>query len=192
MFSTHLPYSIIGLCYTFPEICRLLPSSQSARLPRVKVAAWYGGCRRQNIVNSLCRSLKLQTVYTFIEMPTQFKIGIYYPGSFHTTWIACTSRLLSSRAAEAVEVPKDAAPLCKPRIMRPSFLYCSIGSQKRSRTPWTEKEQAMPDLLLLHAILWHPLYCRHMAHCTWNHYYQHGQSLLCLYIWQVIDITESL
>lgn len=54
------------------------------------------------------------------------------------TWMACTSLLLSSRAADAVEVPKDAAPLWRPLIMRPSFLYCSMGSQKRSLTPWTE------------------------------------------------------
>lgn len=51
--------------------------------------------------------------------------------------MACTSLLLSSRAADAVEVPKDAAPLWRPRIMRPSFLYCSMGSQNRSLTPWT-------------------------------------------------------
>lgn len=54
-----------------------------------------------------------------------------------STCMACTSLLLSSRAADAVEVPNDAAPRWRPRIMRPSFLYCSIGSQKRSRTPWT-------------------------------------------------------
>lgn len=53
------------------------------------------------------------------------------------TCMACTSLLLSSRAADAVDVPKDAAPLWRPRIIRPSFLYCSMGSQKRSLTPWT-------------------------------------------------------
>lgn len=51
--------------------------------------------------------------------------------------MACTSLLLSSRAADAVEVPKDAAPLWRPRIIRPSFLYCSMGNQNRSLTPWT-------------------------------------------------------
>lgn len=56
------------------------------------------------------------------------------------TWMACTRRLLSSRAAEAVEVPKEAAPRCRPRMIRPSLRYCSIGSQKRSRKPWTGKE----------------------------------------------------
>lgn len=55
--------------------------------------------------------------------------------------MAWTSLLLSSRAAEAVEVPKDAAPLWRPRIMRPSFLYCSMGNQNKSRTPWTEESQ---------------------------------------------------
>lgn len=66
----------------------------------------------------------------------------------HTTqtWMACTRRLLSSRAAEAVEVPKEAAPRCRPRMMRPSLRYCSMGSQKRSRRPWTggrEKEESV-------------------------------------------------
>lgn len=58
-----------------------------------------------------------------------------------STWIACTSLLLSSRAADAVEVPKDAAPLWRPRMMRPSFLYCSIGSQNKSLTPWTGQDE---------------------------------------------------
>lgn len=53
------------------------------------------------------------------------------------TWIACTSRLLSSKAAEAVDEPKEAAPRCSPRMRRPSFLYCSMGSHSRSRNPWT-------------------------------------------------------
>lgn len=53
------------------------------------------------------------------------------------TCMAWTSRLLSSRAAEAVDVPKEAAPRWIPRIMRPSFLYCSMGIQNRSLTPWT-------------------------------------------------------
>lgn len=53
------------------------------------------------------------------------------------TWMACTSRLLSSRAAEAVDEPKEAAPRCSPRMRRPSFLYCSMGSHSRSRNPWT-------------------------------------------------------
>lgn len=51
--------------------------------------------------------------------------------------MACTSRLLSSRAAEAVDEPKEAAPRCSPRMRRPSFRYCSMGSHSRSRKPWT-------------------------------------------------------
>lgn len=70
---------------------------------------------------------------------TAFRIFVTFKKTL--TWIACTSLLLSSKAAEAVEVPKDAAPLWSPRIMRPSFLYCSMGSQNRSRTPWTEKKK---------------------------------------------------
>lgn len=56
--------------------------------------------------------------------------------------MACTSLLLSSRAAEAVEVPKDAAPRWRPRIMRPSRLYCSMGIQNKSLTPWTRQRES--------------------------------------------------
>ena len=49
-----------------------------------------------------------------------------------------TIRLVSSRAAMAVEVPKDAVPRWNPRTMRPSLRYCSMGSHTRSLNPWTE------------------------------------------------------
>lgn len=67
------------------------------------------------------------------------------------TWMAWTSLLLSSRAAEAVDDPKEAAPRCSPRMRRPSFLYCSMGSHSRSRNPWTggqdyQRCQACPGL----------------------------------------------
>lgn len=55
------------------------------------------------------------------------------------TWMVRTILLVSSRAAMAVDVPKEAVPLWKPRTIRPSFLYCSMGSQTKSRNPWTEQ-----------------------------------------------------
>lgn len=69
------------------------------------------------------------------------------------TWMAWTSLLLSSRAAEAVDDPKEAAPRCSPRMRRPSFLYCSMGSHSRSRNPWTggqddQRRQACLPFLL--------------------------------------------
>lgn len=70
----------------------------------------------------------------FVDINKFWKVG---------TCMAWTSLLLSSRAADAVEVPKDAAPLWRPRIMRPSFLYCSIGSQNRSLTPWTGQKDKL-------------------------------------------------
>lgn len=63
--------------------------------------------------------------------------GVPFLSSPALTWMAWTSRLLSSRAAEAVDDPKEAAPRCSPRMRRPSFLYCSMGSHRRSRNPWT-------------------------------------------------------
>ena len=53
--------------------------------------------------------------------------------------MAWTSRLVSSRAAMAVDVVNELAPRCKPRTIRPSFWYCSMGSQNKSRIPWTIK-----------------------------------------------------
>lgn len=77
-------------------------------------------------------------VSVFISVHTCMYMRVHACVCAHVhTCMACTSLLLSSRAAEAVEVPKDAAPLWRPRIIRPSFLYCSIGIQNRSRTPWT-------------------------------------------------------
>lgn len=80
------------------------------------------------VLKTFC--LLIQTISSW----TTLRLAVYYRLS---TWMACTSLLLSSKAADAVEVPKDAAPLWRPLMMRPSFLYCSIGSQKRSLTPWT-------------------------------------------------------
>lgn len=57
------------------------------------------------------------------------------------TWIVRTILFVSSRAAIAVEVPKEAVPRWNPRTIRPSFLYCSIGSQTKSLSPWTEYER---------------------------------------------------
>src|SRR4029434_5839840 len=53
------------------------------------------------------------------------------------TWMVCTMRLVSSSAAMAVHVPKDAVPLWKPRTIRPSLRYCWIGSHTRSLHPCT-------------------------------------------------------
>ena len=41
----------------------------------------------------------------------------------------------SSSAAIKVDVVKLLAPLCSPLTMRPSFWYCSIGSQNKSTIP---------------------------------------------------------
>jgi len=38
--------------------------------------------------------------------------------------------------ARTLDLPNADVPFCKPRMMRPSFLYCSTGSQTRSCTPW--------------------------------------------------------
>lgn len=56
-------------------------------------------------------------------------------GSCDCTWMVRTMRLVSSRAAIAVEVPKDAVPRWNPRTIRPSLRYCSMGSQTRSLKP---------------------------------------------------------
>lgn len=53
------------------------------------------------------------------------------------TWMVRTMRLVSSRAAIAVEVPNEAVPRWNPRTIRPSLRYCSIGSHTRSLMPWT-------------------------------------------------------
>lgn len=47
---------------------------------------------------------------------------------------------VSSNAAIAVDVVKLFAPLCNPRTILPSFWYCSIGNQNRSRIPWTVRK----------------------------------------------------
>ena len=64
------------------------------------------------------------------------------------TWIAYTKRAVNSSAAIAVEVVKELAPRCNPLTMRPSFWYCSIGNQNRSRIPWTTKENKDFDFTL--------------------------------------------
>jgi hypothetical protein len=55
------------------------------------------------------------------------------------TCMAWTSLLVSSSAAMAVDVVNELAPRCRPRTIRPSFWYCSMGSQNKSRIPWTRK-----------------------------------------------------
>lgn len=44
---------------------------------------------------------------------------------------------MSSSTAIDVVVEKATAPRCRPLTIRPSFLYCSMGIQNRSFTPWT-------------------------------------------------------
>lgn len=46
-----------------------------------------------------------------------------------------TIRVAISRAAIAVDVVNELAPLCKPLTILPSFWYCSIGSCTRSLKP---------------------------------------------------------
>lgn len=58
----------------------------------------------------------------------------------------------------AVEVVKLLAPFCSPLTILPSFWYCWIGNQKRSKTPWTE--------------IIKPLKCRIEFH--YNKYYIHN------------------
>ena len=60
-----------------------------------------------------------------------------YTGLLQVTCMVWTILFVSSRAAIAVEVPKEAAPLWNPLTMRPSFRYCSIGNQTKSLRPCT-------------------------------------------------------
>jgi hypothetical protein len=55
------------------------------------------------------------------------------------TCMAWTSLLVSSSAAMAVDVVNELAPRWRPLTIRPSFWYCSMGSQNKSRIPWTRK-----------------------------------------------------
>ena len=43
----------------------------------------------------------------------------------------------SSRQESVVFIMNERPPRCRPRTMRPSLRYCSIGSQNKSRTPNT-------------------------------------------------------
>lgn len=108
-------------CTVLPSSC---PSHQGLETP----------CHRQ--------SQLLPEMYTHNkneERSLQTEPGLYcseWKGGF--TWMVRTILLVSSRAAMAVDVPKEAVPLWNPRTIRPSFLYCSMGSQTKSLNPWTE------------------------------------------------------
>ena len=69
----------------------------------------------------------------------EFRIN---PENFHPciTCTLCTTLLVSSNNDIAVDVENDVAPLCRPRTIRPSFLYCSTGSQNKSFIPCATKE----------------------------------------------------
>ena len=59
----------------------------------------------------------------------------------YITCTLCTTLLVSSNNDIAVDVENDVAPLCRPRTMRPSFLYCSTGSQNKSFIPCATEER---------------------------------------------------
>lgn len=121
------------------------------------VVEWVKGCHTPSLlwpVMEADRNVLLEDALTLVPFHTEWTRfwdtgTLKMPNYTYILWIrinhdstcmAWTSLLLSSRAADAVEVPKDAAPLWRPRIMRPSFLYCSMGSQNRSLTPWTGRK----------------------------------------------------
>ena len=53
-------------------------------------------------------------------------------------WMALMSRLVSWSAADVEDVVNDAAPRWNPLRSLPSLLYCSMGIQTKSTSPFTK------------------------------------------------------
>lgn len=120
----------VGFGHAFPQIDRLM--SQSVRdVPFDPLGVSLIGDRRHHVIGSLSCCLK-RTHATNIRREDRLYWS-EWKGGF--TWMVRTILLVSSRAAMAVDVPKEAVPLWNPRTIRPSFLYCSMGSQTKSLNP---------------------------------------------------------
>ncbi len=91
---------------------------------------------RNHVVRRFSSSLH-KAEYRIDHKSSIHTFAIILPQRNHFTCIVRTIRFVSSRAAIAVEVPKEAVPRWKPRTILPSLRYCSMGSQTRSLKPWT-------------------------------------------------------
>lgn len=95
---------------------------------------------RHHVIGCLGCCLKTHTHKNNVMKAWRGKYRLFVNRGKRITWMVRTILLVSSRAAIAVEVPKEAVPRWNPRTIRPSFLYCSIGSQTKSLNPWTEEK----------------------------------------------------
>lgn len=140
IYFLYLFYHCVGFGYTFPQINGLMSKSVMS-VPFYPLCVSFVRHWRHHVISRLSCCLRWhkqwnEIVTKALEVNADF---FYLQWKDEFTWMVRTILLVSSRAAIAVDVPKEAVPRWNPRTIRPSFLYCSIGSQTRSLNPWTEQ-----------------------------------------------------
>lgn len=128
--KTYFSDNLVSLRHTITDIHRLgcMPSTTS---PGSCSALFDTRAWGDNVVRGFGSTLNLQ-----VKHMRNNQVLLKSEESIPTCRV-CTIREVSSSTASAADVLKALAPRCSPRTILPSFWNCSMGNQKRSRTPCT-------------------------------------------------------